>query len=73
MGFPFMAGQTHTVPCVHRMHLLYSWQGSEYFSIATEENHSLREGNVTKPKSVVLVLLEALYPLELIDKYSSNR
>lgn len=76
MGFSFIAGQTHTVPCAAQNAFIYGWQSLKQCSIATKKKKkscSLKEDNVPKPKLVVLALLASLYSLELIDKFFTNR
>lgn len=55
MGFPFMAGQTHTVPCVtQNVFIIRLAVIRAVLCIATKESHSLKDANVTKPKPIIL-------------------
>ena len=66
-----MAEQTHTVPCVTQ-NAFTIWLPMIRAALYSHKSCSLKEANVTKSDLVVLALL-ALYLLELIDKFYSNR
>ena len=71
MGFPFIAEQTHMVPCVTQ-NAFTIWLPTIRAVLYSHKSCSLKEANVTKPEPVVLASL-ALYPLQLTDKFYSNR